>query len=109
MAKKTSSRKLPYTPKSRVRSTLRTLWLRSRERARALREQKYTCQRCGRKQSRAKGKEVYVQVHHKNGIKWNVMLTMVYKTLLCNPEELEVLCTDCHDKEHEKTGDKPHG
>jgi len=47
------AKKLPYTPNSRIKSALRQLWLRSRERAKRLKEDKYTCQKCGKKQSRA--------------------------------------------------------
>ena len=92
-------KRLPNTPRSRVRSALRQLWLRSRERAAALKRDRYTCQVCGRKQSRAKGKEFDVQVHHKPGIgNWEEVINSVYQGILCDPDELETLCTQCHDK-----------
>ena len=93
-------KRLPYTPNSRIRAALRKLFLRSRERAAALKRDKYTCHKCGKKQSRAKGREVYVEVHHKEGIlNWDLLFEAVRKYLLCNPELLETLCVDCHEKE----------
>ena len=68
-------KRLPNTPRSKVRAALRQLWLRSRERAAALKREKYTCQRCGVKQSKAKGKEQKVEVHHKEGIgNWEIVI-----------------------------------
>jgi 5-methylcytosine-specific restriction endonuclease McrA len=94
-------KRLPYTPNSRIRSVLRQLFLRSRERAAALKRDKYTCQGCGRKQSRAKGKEFYVEVHHTKGIlNWDALFEAVRKYLLCDPSKLETLCEECHDKEN---------
>jgi len=61
-------KRLKYTPNGTLRSWLRKMFLKSRERGEAIKRDKYTCQRCGVKQSRAKGKEVYVEVHHKAGI-----------------------------------------
>ena len=96
-------KKLPNTPRSRVRAALRQLWLRSRERASALKRDKYCCQKCGIKQSRAKGKEVYVEVHHKELIDWEALIDLVYERLLVNPEKLTTFCPDCHKKEHKET------
>ncbi len=88
------------TPKYRIRSALRKLWLHSRERGTAIKRDKYTCQRCGVKKSTAKGKEQKVEVHHKMGIpNWDYMIELIYKNLLVNPEQLETLCPSCHDKE----------
>lgn len=89
-------KRLPTTPRSRVRSALRALWLRSRERATALKRDGYTCQECNRKQSKARGREISVEVHHKNGIAWEALIDMVFERLLCNPEALRTLCSDCH-------------
>lgn len=87
------------TPRSAVRSALRRLWLRSRERQAALKRDDYTCQMCGLKQSRAKGKEVYVEVHHKIKIRnWEKIIDMIYQELLINPAWLETLCKNCHFK-----------
>ena len=92
-------KRLPTTPRSQVRSALRRLWLRSRERAAALRRDKYTCQLCDRKQSRAKGREVYVEVNHLELIEWDNILAYIYKHLLVEPRLLEVLCKPCHEAE----------
>ena len=73
------------------------LWLRSRERAAALKRDGYTCQKCGAKQSRAKGKKVYVEVHHKENIlNWDALYKAIRKDLLCSPGHLETLCKKCH-------------
>lgn len=89
-------KRLPYTPNSRIRSVLRKLFLTSRERAAALRRDKYTCQKCHCKQSRAKGKEVYIECHHKEGIDWNGLCELIRNRLLQTPEKLETLCKSCH-------------
>ena len=89
------------TPKGKIRSALRKLWLQSRERATALKRDKYTCQHCDRKQTMAKGKEFKVQVHHKNMIsQWEHIIEEIQKGLLCSPEYLETICKECHDKLH---------
>ena len=87
------------TPRSQVRAALRRLFLRSRERSFAIKRDLYTCQCCGVKQSRAKDKEVYVEIHHKDGIgNWNAVIDAVYEHLLCDPDEgLTTLCKSCHE------------
>ena len=97
-------KKQPNTPRSRVRASLRQLWLRSRERASTLKRDAYICQTCNRKQSKAKGKEFAVVVHHKDGIDWDELIDLVYERLLVNPDRLETLCEKCHVHWHE---DKP--
>jgi hypothetical protein len=95
------SRKLLYTPNSRIRQTLRQLFLRSRERAACLKHAGYTC-RCGRKQSKKKGAEIKVEVHHREGVlNWEELFRAVRKYLLTDPSKMEVLCVECHKKEHE--------
>lgn len=93
------SRRLPTTPRSRVRAALRQLWLRSRERAAALKAAGYRCG-CGAKQSRRKGAEVYVEVHHIDGVNWDGLIDLVFERLLHGPDRLRVLCKECHRKEH---------
>jgi 5-methylcytosine-specific restriction endonuclease McrA len=96
-------KKLFYTPNSRIRAALRQLFLRSRERATAIKRDKYTCVKCGRKQSKAVGKEFKVQVHHKCGVdNWDKLFEAVRQYLLCDPGLMETLCEDCH---KEKTND----
>lgn len=95
MAKKKES-----TPRSRVRSALRAVWLRSRERAAAIKREGGRCECCGKKQSAAKGREVRLEIHHKEGVAWEQIIDLVYEQLLCHPDRLEVLCTDCHQEEH---------
>lgn len=95
-------KRLPYTPRSKVKAALRTLSLRSRERAAALKREKYCCQRCSKKQSKAKGREVVIEVHHLKGVKWEKMIDLIYEELLCDPKFLEVLCFCCHNEKHKE-------
>jgi 5-methylcytosine-specific restriction endonuclease McrA len=81
------------------------VWLRSRERAAAIRREKHTCQRCHRKGSEKKGHEVKIQVHHKDGIaNWDAIINLIYEQILCDPQFLEVVCVQCHDAEHSGSG-----
>jgi len=97
-------KKLPYTPNSRIRASLRMLFLRSRERAAAIKRDKYTCRVCGVKQSKAKGREQKVECHHREGVlNWDKLFEAVRLYLLCDPKDLETLCEKCHrDKEDKK-------
>ena len=79
---------------------LRQLFLRSKERQAALQRDDYTCQKCFRKQSRKKGQELKVQVHHTKGIHvWDEIIELIYAQLLCDPEDLQTLCKECHYEE----------
>lgn len=94
-------KKLPYTPNSIIRSALHKVWLRSRERAAALKRTGYCCEECGAKQSRAKGKEQVIEVHHADRRpNWDRIIRVVREELLQTPEALEPLCPACHDAEH---------
>ena len=95
-------KRLASTPKSTVRSAIRQLWLRSRERSAALKRTGNTCESCGRKQSVAKGREVKLEVHHLNGIEWETIIDYIYRHVLCDPKHLEVLCKECHQEEHQQ-------
>jgi 5-methylcytosine-specific restriction endonuclease McrA len=89
--------KKPITPQSQIKSALRQLWLRSRERASAIKREKNICQSCGKKGSVAKGKKVKIEVHHIHGIDhWNNVVDAIRKNILVDPKNLEVLCKDCH-------------
>lgn len=99
------SRKLPSTPRSRVKNALRQVWLRSRERAAALKSAAHRCERCGVK-GRAKdtrnGPAQKLEVHHRDGVpNWESLTDLVYRRLLCPPDRLVVLCPECHGEEHE--------
>lgn len=100
-------KRLETTPRGKVTSAIRQLFLRSRERARALKDAQYTCAACGIKQSVARGREVKVQVHHREGIgNWQRVIDIIYEEILCSPDRLEVLCEACHHKitQEEKDG-----
>jgi predicted HNH restriction endonuclease len=79
---------------------LRRIWLRSPERAFVLKAEHYTCEECKIKQSKAKGKEVSVQVHHINGVQWDKIVSYIRKELLIHPDKLTVLCKACHKQIH---------
>jgi len=93
-------KKLPYTPKSKIAGWIRRGWTQSRERAKVLKLAKYTCKQCGRKQSRAKGRIVKVEVHHIDKINWENVIRIVRDEVLDKPQE--VLCTECHKEETRK-------
>ncbi|MFQ5687457.1 MAG: hypothetical protein ACE5GV_12450 [Candidatus Scalindua sp.] len=85
-------KKKPWTPQSRIKSSLRRLWLYSRERTAAKKRDKNKCVRCGSADK--------VEVHHKNGIEWKNIIDYIYEHLLVNPELLECLCGNCHKEKH---------
>jgi hypothetical protein len=94
-------KRMPHTPSSQIRTALRRLWLRSRERQAAIKRDKYCCRKCGAKQSKAKGREVAVEVHHVDGItNWAEIEATIRMFLLVDPEYLKTLCKSCHEKEH---------
>ena len=98
-------KKKPNTPRSRIKAAIRQLWLRSRERAATLKRDGYCCQSCGVKQSKAKGKEQKVEVHHIEGIDvWSEVVDLIAELILCieNVDKLITLCPDCHKEEHKK-------
>lgn len=95
-------KKLPYTPNSRIRQALRILWMRSRERAEALKNTERCCSVCGVKASVAKGREVKLVVHHLDGVDWDGLFDDIRRRLLHKPERLAPLCKPCHDKMHDK-------
>lgn len=87
------------TPRSRIKGMLRQMFLRSKERNQCLQRDKYTCQKCFRKQTTKKGQEFKVEVHHVKGIKvWDEIIELIQEELLCEPEFLQTLCRDCHDE-----------
>lgn len=88
------------TPRSRVKAALRQLWLRSRERAKCMKDAGYRCTECDVKQSVAKGKEVKLEVHHLSEIHWEKLVDLVFEMLLDAPQT--PLCKPCHKIETEK-------
>jgi hypothetical protein len=68
----------------------------------ALRRSGYRCERCGVKQSRARGRVVSIEVHHKHGVDWAGLIELIISRLLPDPDELECLCKECHEDEHRK-------
>ena len=92
------------TPRYRVKSALRMLWLRSPERSRTLKRDGYACPMCGAKKSTAKGREVAVEVHHLDKVDvWDEIIDLISTRLLCDIDRLETRCIDCHKKEHHPT------
>ena len=97
-------KRLLTTPRSKVRSAIRQLWLRSRERAATLKRDQYTCVHCHKKQSKAKGKEQAIEVHHLDGIEWENIIDYIFRHVLVDPSKLESICPECHQREaDEKT------
>lgn len=96
-------KRLENTPRSKIKAAIRQLWLRSRERAAALKREGYCCQECGVKQSKAKGKEQKIEVHHISGIDiWAEVVDLIADKILSHPDGLMVLCPDCHKEEHKE-------
>ena len=90
------TKKLPYTPNSQIKSALRQLFLRSRERAACIKECNNTCQTCGVKGTTAKGRQIKVQVHHRRGIDNWPALYQAIRDYLLNGKDMVVLCETCH-------------
>ena len=88
-----------------IRSLLRRAWLRSPERAQALKDSGYRCTNCGCKQSKAKGKEQKIEVHHllpvmKDKEWFSEVCDKLRERLFVPPSKLEPLCPDCHKDTH---------
>jgi hypothetical protein len=98
----------PVTPRSQIKSALHRLWLRSRERHVALKNNHYSCWICEKHHSRAKGREVTVEVHHVHGINWDEIIDHIYRELLVGPDKLLTLCECCHEGLHRKQQGGPH-
>jgi len=94
-------KKQPNTPRSRVRSCLRQLWLRSRERQAVLKKADRRCTRCNAKGSVAKGREVKIEVHHEPPIAdaWEEIIDLIFEKILDAPQF--PLCHSCHVNLHD--------
>ncbi len=95
-------KRLERTPRSQIRSALRRLFLRSRERSSVMRRDKYTCVECKAKQSKAKGREIAVECHHLNESRIDHITDLIQWYLLCDPTDMQCLCKKCHDSETER-------
>ncbi len=85
------------TKRGAITRVLRKLWMWSPERYEAMRRAGHSCEKCGVKKSVAKGKEQKLEVHHKKGeIDWDKIIKVIREELLCDPDELEALCPECH-------------
>jgi 5-methylcytosine-specific restriction endonuclease McrA len=100
-------KKQERTTKSQIRSALRMLFLRSREHAACKKRDKNTCQECGKKGSQAKGREVKIEIHHIENIRWDMIIDYIYRHLLVDPKDLICLCKECHAKETKNQRDNP--
>jgi len=90
------------TRNSKISQSLRQLWLRSKERSAALKRSKYCCENCGVKQSKAKGKEVKIEVHHTDmEINWSDICDIIREKLLPSPDRLKCYCKSCHKEVHD--------
>jgi len=88
------------TPDARIKSALRMLWLRSKERSECLKKANYECSKCGVHASVAKDNVVKIEVHHKHGIlNWDEIYKVIRAQLLVSGDKLECLCKECHKKE----------
>lgn len=97
---KKKSRKKPNTPRSRVTAALRQLWLRSRERAKVIKDGDRRCSDCGIKASMAKGREVKLEVHHDPLIDWSGIVDLIFDRILNVPQV--PLCKPCHKERHDQ-------
>ena len=94
-------KKLTHSSDAFLSSAIRRyIWLKSRERSLALQRTGYCCEVCGVKQSRAKGREVKVEVHHERLIGWARIFKVLREELFSC--KLEVLCEKHHDERHGK-------
>ena len=123
MVKKTRRNPIPID--TQISSALREVWMKSPQRKDALKRSRKPCTDGSRKKwvecCEACGKTAYIGqkecktkkdgtpskvqrpvlvVHHINGVP-NVWHPEFMSRLFCSPDELQVLCHACHDREHE--------
>jgi len=97
------AKKNPITPNSQITNILRRLWMYSRERRARLWVDDSICWTCKRKGSKAKGREVAVEVHHVEPVRMNLIIEVIRRELLVGPEKLATFCRECHKAEHKTT------
>jgi hypothetical protein len=89
------------TPRSQVKSGMRNIWMRSRERGTAMKLAKRACSCCGAKKVVATP-DVRLEVYHDNGINWDGVVDLFFERVLQRPEDYTVLCKECHLEEHKE-------
>lgn len=94
-------KRLPHTPSSFIVSALRRMWEFSRERRQALKDARYTCSDCRRKQSKAIGRVVKIQCHHKRQPDWKRIVSVIREELLQTAGDYKVVCKECHKTIHQ--------
>ena len=87
-------KRLDFTPKSKIVSMLRRMFMYSRERGFAAKRDRQRCVECG---SKLGG----VYVHHIHNVDWESIIGAIRQSLLCSPDKLKCLCKECHKKTHE--------
>lgn len=90
------AKKPKHTTRAKVKAAIRLLWLHSPERAATLKQDRYTCQSCGKKQSKRKGHEVKVEVHHDEGIEWDDICDLILYWVFHGKQS--TMCVECHKK-----------
>ena len=103
--KKTKPKKVVLvTSRGLMVSALRKLWSWSIEKRLSLQRDNNTCQVCGIKASKVKGKEVKVETHHlqPGDINWDRIERVLRAELFCGPEGLITLCKAHHLECHRK-------
>ena len=88
MAKR-GRKKGPITPKSIIRSAIRRLWLRSRERAECLKLHGTDCMLCG---------QPHEVIHHNKMVDWERIFVVIKEEML-NTNTMP-LCKQCHNGVH---------
>lgn len=82
-------------------SALRMIWLRSQERGDAIRSTDRRCVSCGVRESKAKGKEAKITVHHVKRPDWERIVRVIKEELFSDIQWLWPICPDCHDDLHD--------
>ena len=86
------------TPKSKIKSLLQRLFLWSRERGYVVKTGTALCQNCGSDQGRKKD----MHVHHVKPTDWQRIYDIIYQELLVPPEEMVLICKNCHSELHKR-------